>query len=517
MNPFGSRPKPNSPETAETFDFLIIGGGATGLGIAVDASSRGYKVALVEAYDFCKGTSSRSTKLIHGGVRYLAQGQLSLVKHALQERGYLFRNAPHLVYKKDFIVPCESYSGMPYYFAGLKFYDILSASYSLGSTHWISPGQLYDRMPELKAQKFKGGIQYTDAVFDDTRLGISLAKTAATHGAFIWNYAEVTGFCMNASGKVTAARVYDKIGKSTVEISARVIVNATGVFTDRLLALQAAENTPFIRPSQGIHLVFDATFFPSQTAMMVPSTSDGRVLFAIPWKNSVLVGTTDTEVTAPVYEPVAAAREVGFILETLTHYWRRSPETADVRSVFAGLRPLIHRTSGATRSVSREHQVITHSSGMISVIGGKWTTYRRMAEDAVNIAIRDARLRPFACKSRTLALADAEVISEENPFHVYGKFASDVARFCADSPERNMQVHPKLPYCWGEFEWTALHECVESPEDIIARRTRCLFIDAYATREILPELFRRFHLWKPNRLTPEMEMEIRKLVEKYGL
>ncbi|HSN09053.1 MAG TPA: glycerol-3-phosphate dehydrogenase/oxidase, partial [Hanamia sp.] len=382
-------------ETAE-WDILIIGGGATGLGIAVDAASRGFKTLLVEQDDFAKGTSSRSTKLVHGGVRYLAQGNIGLVKEALKERGFLLKNAPHLTKNESFIIPCFSWAKGFFYAAGLKMYDWLAGNKSIGKSKLIFRKEVEKRLPAIKKTSLKCGVLYHDGIFDDARLALNLAQTAVEKGAAVINYCKVVSLLKNEERMICGATIMDKETQEIVEVKAKVVVNATGVFADEILRMDQPESKPLIRPSQGIHLVLDKSFLQSDDSIMIPHTEDGRVLFAIPWHGKVLVGTTDTPLKIPSIEPQALEKEVEFVLKTAGKFLSKEPQRSDVLSVFAGLRPLAANGDEAskTKEISRSHKVIISESGLVSVIGGKWTTYRKMAEDAMNKIMNNHLLPP---------------------------------------------------------------------------------------------------------------------------
>ena len=381
-------------DSRDPWDVVVIGGGATGLGVAVDAADRGYRTVLLEQDDFAKGTSSRSTKLVHGGVRYLQQGNVSLVLEALRERGLLIRNAPHLVRNLGFVVPNYDWWEGPFYGIGLKVYDMLAGKLGLGPSRWLDRDETLEQLPTLEREGLRGGVIYHDAQFDDARLAIALAHTAARAGATLVNYARVTAL-VKANDLVAGVRVHDLETEREYEVRARVVVNATGVFTDDVLRMDAADTPPIIEPSQGIHLVLDRRYHPASNAIMVPRTDDGRVLFAVPWHGRVIVGTTDTEVERAELEPRPREDEVDFLLEHIARYLEHDPTRADVLSVFAGLRPLVRPGDARdTASISRDHTLITSKSGLVTITGGKWTTYRKMAQDTVDQAIIVGGLEP---------------------------------------------------------------------------------------------------------------------------
>ena len=382
----------------EPWDMVIVGGGATGVGVAVDAASRGYDVLLLEQSDFGKGTSSRSTKLVHGGVRYLEQGNISLVMEALKERGLLLQNAPHLVSNLGFVVPNYDWWEAPFYGIGLKMYNLLAGKYGFGSSEILSREETLQRLPTIKTEGLRGGVVYFDGQFDDSRLLINLATTAAEQGATLLNYTRVTGLTKDAEGVVNGVVAMESESGDEITVQARVVVNATGAFTDDIRRQADPSVKPMISPSQGVHLVFDRAFLPGDTAIMVPHTSDGRVMFAIPWHNHTLVGTTDTAIPGPVLEPIAQEQEIEFILKTAALYLAKAPARDDVLSVFAGIRPLVKSGDGGnTSALSRDHTIHIDNSGLLTITGGKWTTYRHMAEDCVNQAAMLARLPDVDC------------------------------------------------------------------------------------------------------------------------
>ncbi len=378
------------------WDLLVIGGGATGLGVALDGLSRGYSTLLLERDDFAKGTSSRSTKLVHGGVRYLAQGDVALVREALHERGLLLQNAPHLVKNQDFIIPNYNWWGGLFYTIGLKLYDWLAGRRSFGNSRHLGRAETLRRLGNLRPAGLRGGVLYHDGQFDDARLAVNLAQTALEAGGTLLNHCTVTGLHKNAAGRLCGATATDQETGRTYELRAKVIVNATGVFVDEVLRLDEPAARPLVQPSQGVHLVVSQDFLPGDDALMIPKTDDGRVLFAVPWQGRVLLGTTDTPLPAASPEPRAQEAEIDFILRTAGRYLSRAPTRADVLSVFAGLRPLAAPAKGttSTKEISRSHKIIVSESGLLTITGGKWTTYRRMAEDTLDRAVALGLLPP---------------------------------------------------------------------------------------------------------------------------
>jgi glycerol-3-phosphate dehydrogenase len=471
----------------EPWDIAVIGGGATGVGVAVDAAARGLDVVLVESHDFGKGTSSRSTKLVHGGVRYLEQGNIPLVMSALKERGLMRQNAPHLVHDLAFVVPNYSWWEAPFYGIGLKLYDLLAGKYGFGASKLLTKEETLERLPALEPEELRGGVVYYDGQFDDARLLIHLAMTAADHGATVVNYCPATGLLRDAEGYVNGVTIRDEEGGEELTIAARVVVNATGVFTDSVRQMADPKTEPIMVTSQGIHLVFDRSFLKGETALMVPRTSDGRVLFVIPWHGHAVAGTTDTPVDAPSLEPKPLDEEIEFILDTAGRYLTRPPTRADVLAVYAGLRPLVKgdsKAEGKTSAVSRDHVIHVDPSGLLTITGGKWTTYRHMAEDCVDHAITLGRLRDVDCKTKNLRIhgfADfgASSAGFENHFEVYGSDAEAIHTIAKD-PALGGLLHPDLPYIAAEAVWAARVEMARSVEDALARRMRALFLNARA-------------------------------------
>jgi glycerol-3-phosphate dehydrogenase len=473
-----------------TWDVVVVGGGATGLGSAVDAAARGYRALLLESLDFAHGTSSRSTKLIHGGVRYLAQGDVGLVREALHERGILLRNAAHLVHRRDFVVPAYRWLQLPYYGIGLKLYDWLAGSLRLGRSHWAGPAEVAERIPTLRGERLRGGIVYTDGQFDDSRMAITLARTFAGLGGTALNYVRVTDFTKNG-GKITGLVAMDAETGEEFRIQARAVINAAGVQVDLLRRLDDPQAAALLTPSQGAHVVIAKSFLPGETALLVPRTDDGRVLFAIPWHGRVLVGTTDTPVTDLTNEPRPLFDEVGYLLEHLDRYLVKSPTRGDVLSTFAGLRPLLRGPIGSsTAKLSREHAVVVSDSGLVTITGGKWTTYRRMAIDAVDNAASVASLprRPSATDVLKLHGCPDHAALDLVALGVYGSDAPRVTALFGERPEWNQLLHPSLPYRSGEVIWAARHEAARSVSDVLARRTRSLFLDARASTDCAPRV-----------------------------
>lgn len=465
---------------AGVWDIVVIGGGATGLGTAVDAAARGYRTVLLEAHDFAQGTSSRSTKLVHGGVRYLAGGQVGLVREALRERGRLLENAPHLVHDRAFLLPSYSWWETPYYGLGLKAYDLLAGRYRLGRSRTVPADAAQRLAPGIRSDALRGGVVYHDGQFDDARLAVALARTVDDLGGTALNYVAVDGLEKGPDGKIRGVRARDAETGESFAIAARGVVNATGVFTDAVRRLDEPAAAPIVTPSQGAHVVLDREFFPGETALLIPKTDDGRVLFMIPWHGRVIVGTTDTPVRSAPIEPRPLPEELGFLLDHAGRYLTRAPGPGDVRSAFAGLRPLIAQAGRNVRTagVSRGHTVLASASGLVTITGGKWTTYRRMAETAVDLGARVAGLPPRTCPTAGLHLHGCQSERDTGPFHAYGSDAAALARLVAGRPDLASPIHAGLPYVRGEVVWAARHESARTVEDVLARRTRALFLDA---------------------------------------
>lgn len=470
----------------KVWDFAVIGGGATGLGIAVDAASRGYSVVLFEQSDFTKATSSRSTKLVHGGVRYLAQGDVGLVLEALKERGLLRRNAPHLVKDQSFIIPCYKWWEAPFYTIGLTLYDVLAGRLGLGRSLYKKKSTTEKLMPTLKRRHLRGGVLYHDGQFDDSRLAVNLAESAFENGGFVLNYAKVTSL-LKDNGKVSGVRVTDTCTGKEYEVQAKAVVNATGVFVDSVIQMDNPEEHPMVRPSQGVHLVLDKSFLQSDCAIMIPKTDDGRVLFAVPWHDKVVVGTTDTVREKPELEPRALEQEIAFILNTAGRYLTKMPGREDVLSVFAGLRPLAApRGEGqSTKEISRRHKIIVSPSGLITITGGKWTTYRRMAQDTVNEAIKRELVSDKECVTEHLKIHGYTKNTDfSDPLYFYGSDASAIRELMNSDERMGRKLHPDYDYTCAEVVWAVRQEMALSVEDVLARRLRMLFLDARAAIEM---------------------------------
>jgi glycerol-3-phosphate dehydrogenase len=471
----------------QPWDVLVVGGGATGLGAAVEAASRGYRTALVEGHDFAKGTSSRSTKLVHGGVRYLQRGNVALVLEALRERGRLLRNAPHLVRDLPFIVPNYDWWEAPYYGAGLKLYDLLAGRMGLQPSRLLSRDEALDRIPTLEPKGLRGGVVYQDAQFDDARLAATLALTLADLGGVAVNYASVVGLIKEGE-LVKGARIHDAETGDEAEVRARVVINATGIFADGLRRMDDPASPPLLAPSQGVHLVLDRRFQPGESAILVPHTDDGRVLFAVPWHDRVVVGTTDTPVAEAVLEPRPLPEEVEFLLHHAARYLTQDPRPEDVLSIFAGLRPLVRGNHAAakTATLSRDHTLLVSPAGLVTIAGGKWTTYRKMGEDTVDHAALVAGLDERPSRTADLRLHGWAEDGHPRDWAGYGADAPALARLAAERPGWDEPLHLNLPYRACEVVWAARHEMARTVEDVLARRTRSLLLDARASAEIAP-------------------------------
>ncbi len=474
----------------QIWDFIIIGGGSTGVGCALDAASRGFDVLLLEQHDFGKGTSSRSTKLVHGGVRYLAQGNLALVREALKERSILLKNAPHLVKIQPFIVPCYSFWQKNFYGIGLKIYNLLSGKDNFGKSKILSKIETLRRLPNIKSKNLRGAAIYFDGQFDDARLLIDLVKTAAEQGATILNYAQVFQLTKAANNKIDGVNFQDAETGEIHTVKAKLVINATGAFCDAIRQLSDEKAERIIAPSQGVHLVFDKKFLPSENALMIPKTGDKRVLFAIPWHGKTLIGTTDTPIKIVELEPKPLTEEIEFILQTARNYLQNSPRREDILSVFAGIRPLVKSSeTKRTAALSRDHTIEIDESNLLTITGGKWTTYRLMAEDAVNQAIVKIDLPDKSCVTKDLKIHGFYEDSERfGDLAIYGADAEKIAELIKQNPNLAEKLHEDLPYCAAEIVWATRFEMANTLEDVLARRIRALFLNARAAIEIAPRV-----------------------------
>ena len=476
-------------KTDVMYDVLVIGGGASGLGIALEAVTRGYKTLLLDQADFAKGTSSRSTKLVHGGVRYLAQGDVRLVREASVERAILLKNAPHLAKDQLFLVPVYNWWDALKYTVGLKLYDWMAGSLGLGDSVFLGRKKTLQKLTAIKSKDLKGAVQYHDGQFDDARLALNLAQTIIEKDGIAINYIKVTNLHKNAEGKINGVAATDDLTGEIFQLPAKAVINATGVFVDAILEMDKPGSKKTISVSQGVHLVIDKKFYPSSEALMIPETSDGRVLFAVPWHDKVILGTTDTPVEQIGLEPLALEKEIDFILKTAGNYLKTNLNRDDVLSVFAGLRPLAAPTEGKqkTKEISRSHKIKISSNNLFTMLGGKWTTYRKMGEDMV-----DKVEQHFAwekTKSVTAKLpvhAHTKILDWDDPFYFYGIYANDLRqRINADESgwlSKELKLHK------AQIFWAVENEMAQTLEDILARRTRCLFLNAKETCRIAPEV-----------------------------
>lgn len=510
----------------EPWDIVVIGGGATGLGIAVDASSRGYSTLLLEQHDFAKGTSSRSTKLVHGGVRYLQQGDISLVLEALKERGLMIKNAPHLVKNQAFVIPNYEWWDGPFYQVGLKVYDLMSGKLGIGSSKKLSKEETVEYIPTIGQKGLKGGVVYYDGQFDDARMALSLAKTAKQYNGVVLNYCRVDGLIKNEDEIISGVKMTDLESNEQHEIEAKTVINATGVFADAVKQMDEPDVKPMIQPSQGIHLVVSKDFLPDKYAIMVPQTNDGRVMFAVPWHDKVVLGTTDTLKELPELEPRPQEQEIEFILETAGQYLTKQPTKEDVLAVFSGLRPLAKPEGDgkSTKEISRHHKVMISLSGLITIIGGKWTTYRKMAEDAVDNAILIGALPERKCITTTLPIYgfDKNLDITSDPLAVYGTEKYQLLELEEEQPALAEMISETLPLRRSQVVWAVRHEMARTVEDMLARRVRGLFLDAKESfrvapqvAEIMAEELGEGKAWVTNQLSAFDELRKVYLIEGY--
>jgi glycerol-3-phosphate dehydrogenase len=466
--------------TAE-WDVIVVGGGATGLGAALEAASRGYRTLLLEARDFAKATSSRSTKLVHGGVRYLQQGNVKLVLEALRERGRMLRNAPHLAHRRGFIVPAYAVWEFPFYGIGLTLYDLLAGKEGLGRSRILSKSSVLKELPTVKSKGLEGGILYYDGQFDDARFAISLMRTLFEQGGWALNYAPVTGL-LKRDGAISGVTAEDSETGARFECQAKVVINATGIFSDDLRRMDEPASSKILAVSQGSHVVLPREFLPGNSALMIPRTSDGRVLFAIPWHDRVVVGTTDDPVPQADYEPRAMPDERRFIIDHVERFLGRRPKATEILSMWSGQRPLVKKSdASSTAAISRDHTVLISKSKLVTITGGKWTTYRKMGEDVIDRASTLAGLTQAPSKTADLQLHGWVEQPAETWQQVYGSDLPAISALNLAEP-----LHPNLPYQQAEIVWAARHEMARTLEDVLARRTRALFLDARASIEAAP-------------------------------
>lgn len=502
----------------EQWDIIVIGGGATGLGTAVDAAARGYKTLLLEAFDFAKGTSSRSTKLIHGGVRYLQQGNLALVREGLYERGLLGQNAPHIVHPLAFVIPAYKWWATPFYGAGLLLYDQLAGKLGIGATRILSHWETLRQVPTLEPKDLWGGIMYYDGQFDDARLATTLLRTLIDLDGTALNYLPAIGLTKQGS-RISGVLARDPESGEEFELRARVVVNATGAFVDTLRHMDDPKTKGVLALSQGVHLVLPRSFLPGNSAIMIPHTDDGRVLFAIPWHERVLIGTTDTPIQNVSNEPRAMAAEVEFLLKHTARYFTQDPKPTDVCSVFAGIRPLVKSGNKATATLSRDHTLMVSPSGLVTITGGKWTIYRRMGADTVTRAAEVGGLPKRPSVTATLKLHGWQPDHGDGPLALYGSDGPAVQQVLNERPGWDQLLHPDLPYRVGEVAWAARYEFAQTVEDVLSRRTRALLLNARASATIAPRVaeilageLQRDHAWQQAEVT-----RFRDLAQEYIL
>ncbi|OYW74261.1 MAG: FAD-dependent oxidoreductase [Verrucomicrobia bacterium 12-59-8] len=495
------------------FDIAIIGGGATGLGAAVDAASRGHTVVLIEQSDFAKGTSSRSTKLVHGGVRYLKQGNVSLVLEALRERGLLVRNAPHLVHSLPFVIPSYHWWEGPFYGIGMKVYDTLAGQLGLQPSRYLSREEITDLLPTLETEGLTGGVVYHDGQFDDARLAIHLARTAVDHGAIVLNHTRACGL-IKENGHIIGLQAECVESGRQHEIRAHCVINATGVFVDDIRRMDEPKAQNIVAPSQGVHLVLPREFLPGDSAIMIPRTDDGRVLFAVPWHGRVIIGTTDTPVDHPTLEPRALPDEIAFLMQHAARYLTRDPLPSDVLSIYAGLRPLVKMKekdpgTGSTAALSRDHTILIADSGLLTITGGKWTTYRRMAEDVIDHAEMLGGFGMRHCITPSLMIhGSATVLDPHDPLAVYGSDAAEIRTLAASEPQWAAKVHPRLDLTCAEVIFHVRHEMARTVGDVLARRSRSLLLDAQSSMSAAPRvgalMATELH-WDPEKTSHEID------------
>jgi len=476
-------------EPGAGWDVVVIGGGASGLGAAVEAATRGYKTLLLEQDDFAKGTSSRSTKLVHGGVRYLAQGNVSLVLEALRERGRLKANAPHLVKDQSFIIPCYTWWCVPFYTIGLTLYDLMAGKRGIGRSVPLSKQKTIKSLPGLKTKNLRGGVRYFDCQFDDARLAVNLCQTFIEQGGVALNYMKVTGLALD-EGRIVGLEAEDQENGELYKLSAKVVINATGVFADQILQMEDPKTRQVIKPSQGIHLVLDRSFMESEEALMIPKTSDGRVLFAVPWHNHLVVGTTDVEKDEALLEPQAEEEEVNYVLETACRYLETSPGKEDVLSVFTGLRPLAAPSGEGkkTKEISRGHKILVSKGGLITLVGGKWTTYRKMGEDVIQLAASRSGLAKKRSITKQLRIHGhtSDQVDFSHPLYWYGTDQKRIVKLIEKDPMMGEVISEKLHILKAQIIWAIREEYARTLEDCLSRRIRALQLDAQESIQMAP-------------------------------
>jgi glycerol-3-phosphate dehydrogenase len=504
------------------FDFVIIGGGATGIGIALEAATRGYSAILLEKSDFTKSTSSKSTKLVHGGVRYLAQGDLALVREACVERGRLLNNAPHLVRNQSFVIPTFGLFDELMYTVGLTFYDLLAGKYSLGRSLRVSKKKTIEKLPTINQQKISAGVVYHDGQFDDSRLAINALQTAVEHGAIAANYMQVNNIKKDENGFACGVVALDIESGKEYTINGKAVINATGVFADDILQMDSPGQRKTIRPSQGIHLVLDKSFLPSDYALMIPKTDDGRVLFAVPWHDKIVVGTTDTPINSPSLEPVALEEEIKFILSTMAKYLTKAPSRSDVLSIFAGLRPLAapkHENS-KTKEISRSHKITITTSQLFTMIGGKWTTFRRMAQDMIDKVEKTKGWARTKTVTKNLKLHGyQQAIDLNDPLYFYGSDKEQLIDMMEKDSETKQLLSSRLNIYAAQVIWAVRYEMARTVEDFLSRRVRALLLDAREAMLVAPKVatVMAAEMGKDVEWEKEQVKEFEKVASKYIL
>jgi glycerol-3-phosphate dehydrogenase len=480
----------------EPFDVLVVGGGATGVGIALDAVTRGFRTVLVEAGDFAQATSSRATKLVHGGVRYLASGQIHLVYEALHERAVLMRNAPHLVHAQPFLLPTYTRRELPYYGAGLLVYDLMSGRSTMGPTRILGPKATVDRIPNIQEKNLSGSILYHDGQFNDARLALSIARTAVDYGATVINYTRCTEF-IHLNGQLSGAILMDEESGKEHRVHAKSIFNAAGIFADQIRKMDETATPPLLTVSRGTHLVVGPEVLGGNAGIMVPKTSDGRVIFAIPWQGRVVIGTTDIPAPEPLMEPGHAKDEIGFLLETINPFLAKPIEQSDILSIFSGLRPLVTGAAASTSKLSREHYIDASRHGLITVAGGKWTTYRRMGEDAMNFAAKHGKLPKRRCITGAVHLhgwntspeiTDSSLEITDPYLREYGSDAGAIRGLIAGDPRLAEPIDEDLPYSFAQALYAVRSEMARTLEDVLSRRTRSLLLNSSAAVRAAPRV-----------------------------
>ena len=502
------------------WDFVVVGGGATGLGCAVDAASRGYQVVLLEQDDFAKCTSSRSTKLVHGGVRYLQKGDVMLVLEALHERGRMKANAPHLVKNQSFVIANYTWWENFLYFCGLTFYDLLSAGFGYGHSKFNSKKIVLQRLPAIKQQGLKGGVVYHDGQFDDSRMAVNLAETCIEHGGVAINHFKVVELMHNAQGKICGVKAIDNETGNLYELRAKSVINAAGIFVDEVMKLDEVGHKPMVKPSQGTHLVLDMKFLQSDDALMVPKTSDGRVLFAVPWHNRVVVGTTDVLRDHPESEPHALEEEIDFILKTAGLYMVPAPTRKDIVGVYAGQRPLAapKKEGKSAKEISRSHKIIVSDNGLITITGGKWTSYRLMAEDTIDRAIALKLVENRKCITKTLKIhgwrPNPDLASH---YYIYGSDEPALHQLEQENSKYQEKISSHFDYTYGEVAWAVRYEMARTLDDVLARRVRLLYIDAKEALRVAPAVaqFMASELNKPNSWVEEQVATFTAIAKNY--